>query len=137
MAVPSSFRLAPALDLRSFVAPYVSLYLGLLNFELPFRGNLSEGSVLFAEYFLSTTVGALVPKPVHSWITIERACELGRVVGANVRPLLRLFTSAPSDIAKIVEGSCGSSATAQHDDSPNAVRAALLNRYRPDDAMFG
>jgi hypothetical protein len=54
--VPSSFRLAPALDWRSFVALYVSLYSGLLNCELPFRENLSEGSVLFTEYFLSTTI---------------------------------------------------------------------------------
>jgi hypothetical protein len=48
-AVPSSFRLAPALDSRGVVAPDVSLYWGLLEGELPFRGNLSEGSVLFVE----------------------------------------------------------------------------------------
>jgi hypothetical protein len=47
----------PALDSRSVVAPYVSLYLGLLSFELPFRENLSEGSVLFVEYFLYSIVG--------------------------------------------------------------------------------
>ncbi|HEV3202654.1 MAG TPA: hypothetical protein VGZ73_32395 [Bryobacteraceae bacterium] len=39
----------PALDSRGVVAPYVSLYSGLLSFELPFRENLSEGSVLFVE----------------------------------------------------------------------------------------
>ena len=49
--------LQPALDLRGVVAPYVSLYLGLPALELPFRGNLSEGSVLFAEYFFSTMTG--------------------------------------------------------------------------------
>jgi hypothetical protein len=27
--------------------------------ELPFRENLSEGSVLFIEYFLSTTAGGV------------------------------------------------------------------------------
>src|ERR1700677_2870570 len=45
---------APALDLRCVVAPDVSFYLGLpeseLRLELPFRRNLSEGSVLFIEY---------------------------------------------------------------------------------------
>jgi hypothetical protein len=50
----------PALDLRGVVAPYVSPYWGLLSFELPFRGNLSEGSVLFVEYYLSSIVGAAV-----------------------------------------------------------------------------
>jgi hypothetical protein len=39
----------PALDSRGVVTLYVSLYLGLLSFELPFRENLSEGSVLFVE----------------------------------------------------------------------------------------
>jgi hypothetical protein len=48
---------SPALDSRGFVAPYVSLYLGLLIFELPFRENLSEGSVLFVEYFSCSTFG--------------------------------------------------------------------------------
>ena len=43
---------APALDSRGVVALDVSLYLGLPGCELPFRENLSEGSVLFAEYFL-------------------------------------------------------------------------------------
>jgi len=42
----------PALDSRDVVAPDVSPYSGLLSFELPFRENLSEGSVLFVEYFL-------------------------------------------------------------------------------------
>jgi hypothetical protein len=42
----------PALSLHSVVALYVSLYSGLLSFELPFPKNLSEGSVLFMEYFL-------------------------------------------------------------------------------------
>jgi putative Mn2+ efflux pump MntP len=42
---------------RGVVALYVSLYSGLLNRELPFRENLSEGSLLFVEYFLSTTFG--------------------------------------------------------------------------------
>jgi hypothetical protein len=50
----------PALDSRSVVAPYVSLYLGLLSFELPFRENLSEGSVLFVEYFLYSILGRLM-----------------------------------------------------------------------------
>ena len=39
----------------------VSLYLGLLNRERPFRGNLSEGSVLFVEFHHSTTFGPLSP----------------------------------------------------------------------------
>ena len=52
VALPSSVRLAPALDSRGVVAPDVSPYSGLLSFELPFRENLSEGSVLFVEYFL-------------------------------------------------------------------------------------
>jgi hypothetical protein len=42
---------------RGVVALYVSLYSGLLDVELPFRENLSEGSLLFVEYFLSTTFG--------------------------------------------------------------------------------
>jgi hypothetical protein len=44
---------APALNLRGVVALHVSRYLGLLVDELPFRENLSEGSVLFVEYFYS------------------------------------------------------------------------------------
>ena len=59
-AVPSSFRLAPALDSRSVVAPYVSLYLGLVGFELPFRENLSEGSVLFVEYFFCSILEGMI-----------------------------------------------------------------------------
>ena len=43
---------SPALNSGNVVARYVSLYLGLSGFELPFRENLSEGSVLFVEYFL-------------------------------------------------------------------------------------
>jgi hypothetical protein len=39
----------PALNSGVVVAPYVSLYLGLLAFELPFGENLSEGSILFVE----------------------------------------------------------------------------------------
>ncbi len=46
---PASGR-QPALDSRGVVALSVSLYLGLLNGELPFRGNLSEGSVLIGEF---------------------------------------------------------------------------------------
>src|SRR5450432_3186222 len=51
---------APALDSRGVVAPYVSLYLGLPRSELPFRENLSEGSVLFVEYSFCSILGCLI-----------------------------------------------------------------------------
>jgi hypothetical protein len=61
-AVPSSFRLSPALDSRGVVAADVSLYLGLLDTGLPFRENLSEGSVLFVEYFFCTIISQRIPQ---------------------------------------------------------------------------
>src|SRR5271170_5871511 len=57
---------APALDSRGVVAPDVSFYLGLLTFELPFRRNLSEGSVLFNEYsFFVAQACISVTSPCH------------------------------------------------------------------------
>ena len=50
----------PACGRRSLahvVAPDVSPYLGLFGCELPFRESLSEGSVLFNEYFLCSIRG--------------------------------------------------------------------------------
>lgn len=64
--MPSSFRLTPALHLRGVVAPNVSLYLGLPGFELPFRKNLSEGSILFNEYFSFLTLMFSVSQPKGS-----------------------------------------------------------------------
>ena len=62
-AVPSSFRLPGRRSIRAVSSRlYVSLYLGLLSFELPFRENLSEGSVLFIEYFLCSISGGLIVK---------------------------------------------------------------------------
>jgi hypothetical protein len=49
----------PALNSRGVVALYVSLYFGLLSFELPFRENLSEGSVLVVEYLLCSILEVL------------------------------------------------------------------------------
>jgi hypothetical protein len=54
--VPSSFRLSPAPYLSCFVALTFLPTRACSILELPFQENLSEGSVLFAEWFNFSTV---------------------------------------------------------------------------------
>jgi hypothetical protein len=63
----------PALDWRGVVALNVPLYLGLPSFELPFRENLSEGSVLFVEYFFYSILGRMTLR-VKRQIEIRHDC---------------------------------------------------------------
>jgi len=53
--------------LRNIVALYVSLYWSLLSLELPFQENLSEGSVLFGEYFLCSILEGLASNGGGDW----------------------------------------------------------------------